>query len=218
MALRVNAGDLYRKLQKNDKAREIMEIGIELCNWGDDGNEYQILKKNLLVTINEDDNYNNNNNNDNNNNNNNNNNDNNNNDNNNNYDNNNINRVVSINGDSTKQKLIKFISKEKSEEKSNEKSNEKLNNKSLNNVGKKIPNSLTVPPAALLNNLGLLELDEKNYQIALFLFEKAASIEMSASATEHSEMKSSDGNQVSEIIRKNILRAEEGIKSSVTNI
>ena len=52
MALRVNAGDLYRKLQKNDKAREIMEIGIELCDWGDDGNEYQILKKNLLVTIN----------------------------------------------------------------------------------------------------------------------------------------------------------------------
>ena len=138
----------------------------------------------------------------------------NNNDNNNNYDNNNINRVVSINGDSTKQKLIKFISKEKSKEKSNE----KLNNKSLNNVGKKIPNSLTVPPAALLNNLGLLELDEKNYQIALFLFEKAASIEMSASATEHSEMKSSDGNQVRDIIRKNILRAEEGIKSSVTNM
>ena len=206
MALRVNAGDLYRKLQKNEKAREIMEMGIDLCGWGDDGDEYYILKNKLYVGSHKGDsssidNKNNNINNDNNNYNNN--------DNNNNkYDNNNndhINRVTPINEDSTIQNIIKLQSEEKTKE------------KSANNSRRKVLNPSIIPPAALLNNLGLLELDEKNYQMALYLFEKAASIEMSARATEHSEMKGSDGDQVRDIILKNILRAKEGIENSVTN-
>ena len=206
MALRVNAGDLYRKLQNNERAREIMEMGIDLCGWGDDGDEYYILKKKLHVSSHKGDSrsINNNKNNDNNNNNvdnNNDNNDNNNNDNNNDS----INRVISINGDSTIQNIIKL------------KSEEKVKEKSINNSRKKVQNPSIILPAALLNNLGLLELDEKNYQMALYLFEKAASIEMSARATEHSEMKGSDGDQVRDIILKNILRAKEGIENSVTN-
>ena len=73
------------------------------------------------------------------------------------------------------------------------------------------PKSPKPPPAALLNNLGLVELEEGNFKVALFLFEKAADIEESIEA---GEMKSPDGNSVAEIMRNNIRRAAEGLKNS----
>ncbi|KAJ1419883.1 hypothetical protein B484DRAFT_453258 [Ochromonadaceae sp. CCMP2298] len=81
-----------------------------------------------------------------------------------------------------------------------------------------IEKSDLIPPA-LLNNLGLLELDEGNFAIALDLFQRAQhrhTLETTMAAgvgagVVAGESVSTDGQSVSDVIRNNIRRAENGL-------
>lgn len=66
------------------------------------------------------------------------------------------------------------------------------------------------PPAALLNNLGLVELEDGNYGLALFLFEKAADF----TSIDGREMKSADGDSIANTMKRNIERARDGLRLS----
>ena len=131
MALRTNVGSLYRTLLRPDKAREVMEKGLELCEWGDDYIAYteltsKIVRKNAVE--------------------------------------------IMETGDTLNK------SEEKSEINPGIKSGNKLEKSGKIKVIKSEIKSGQSPPAALLNNLGLVELEQGNFELALFLFEKALSV------------------------------------------
>jgi tetratricopeptide (TPR) repeat protein len=66
---------------------------------------------------------------------------------------------------------------------------------------------------ALISNsiyVGLLELDEHNYQIALNLFE--AAIEINNKQVLNEDMRSSDGTNAADVIMTNVNRAREGLR------
>jgi len=72
-------------------------------------------------------------------------------------------------------------------------------------------------PAALLNNLGLLELETGRYSEALSLFEEALSRHMSSidvSNGSHAKAISPDGSSVITVMNRNIHRAKSFLKRS----
>jgi tetratricopeptide (TPR) repeat protein len=67
-------------------------------------------------------------------------------------------------------------------------------------------------PAALLNNLGLLELDEGNFSAAITLLEQAAAqLTRISGASAIAEMRAPDGGDVVALIQNNIARARQGM-------
>jgi tetratricopeptide (TPR) repeat protein len=77
------------------------------------------------------------------------------------------------------------------------------------------------PSAALLNNLGLLELDEGNYTAALTCFQRAVeqvvgpSTSSSSSSASAFDIRSEDGGDVLSIMRNNIQRAKDALARDI---
>jgi hypothetical protein len=77
------------------------------------------------------------------------------------------------------------------------------------------------PPVALLNNLGLLELDEGRAKVALALFEEAFDLEKSTLGENSvgtmrvSLSGNAAGTSVLEVLADNIVRAQRSLASSV---
>ena len=70
------------------------------------------------------------------------------------------------------------------------------------------------PPAALLNNLGLIELEDGNYQVALFLFERAAEL----CGADQGEMRSEDGDSALSTMKRNVEKAREALLQSAISL
>jgi len=71
------------------------------------------------------------------------------------------------------------------------------------------PDTLPACPAALLNNLGLLELDEKFFARAVQLFERALQ-----DVGSHAEMRATEGGSALKIMQVNLDSARRGLAST----